>query len=300
MRTADLKNTADMQSVIIAKRSARYMRLEIVSKIDGTASNACLAELGVGIEETYLKSEYDAMAAFLELPVEQTTDKFTAITKANWTGKEIGVIAPILRINGTSFNVSENGEERTFSLITNVKSWKSWKGADWVSILENREGGSSITLTVPENNSLESRGDTIYVAGAGILRKLPVMQTGYQIPVDLIPTDHYIKPSGGKSTTQYTSSHSITNLWDRNPDGANYHTAVNNDATPKTETLEFLFSQKPAVIDYLIYVHAAGTLDKMTIYSRTGNSTEYVKLGEFDWNGVSKFKFPEPLKDGQE
>lgn len=271
------------------------MRITITSKINGDATNACLAELGTEIEESYVKSEIDAMMNFLELPVNSTVEKTTQLLRTEWSGTEPGKKTATLTVSPTAIATTSDAATKTITLSTNVTKWSTWKLFDWLNIAEDRTS-KKLNITIPENTSLEGRTDTIFVSGAGIIRSIPVEQKGIQVASSLIPTDTYIKPSGGKSTDYYSTDHMISNLWDRNPSGNNYHTAVNSTTTEKTETLEFYFSQKPAVIDYFINYPTAGSVDSMTIYAKTGDNTTYTLVGSFAY-ATGKFAFPTQLQN---
>lgn len=290
-----LTESTDKQTFSFSRKPARYMRITIGSKISGDASNVCLAELGAEIEEAYVKSEVDAMMNFLELPVNSSVEKTTQLLRSEWSGTEPGKKTATLTVLPTSITTSSDAASKTITLSTNISKWSSWKMFNWLNTTEDRTS-KKLNINISENTSLIGRTDTVYVSGAGIIKAIPVIQKGIQIATSLIPTDTYIKPSGGQSTDYYSSSHTISNLWDRNPSGNNYHSAVNNTTKVKTETLEFYFSQIPSVIDYFINYHSAGSVDSMTLSVKTGTNTTYTLIGKYPYaNG--KFIFPSQLQN---
>jgi hypothetical protein len=288
-RSATLTEVFTPQEISLpAKRTAQFMRIEILSKHDNTTTNVCLAEVGINVEERYLKSEYLAMQSFLELPVAVNEEKSTAQTRINWSGNQATAIAPVLNVTSTPINVTELEHERILSVTTNVKNWTAWTNNEWLQLNTTREPSASLAITIPANEAFEMRLDTVYVHGGGVLRKIPVNQTGLKIPADLIPSDLYVRPSSSTSTTVYTSSHTTTNLWDRNLSGNNFHTAVNNSSSARTESVTYFFANRAPAIDYLI-THP-GNLKEVSIYVRTGISSEFVKVGDYNWNSSSLVK----------
>lgn len=296
-RTATLTEVFTPQEVSLpTKRTARYMRIEILTKHDNTTSNVCLAEVGITVEERYIKSEYMAMQKFLELPVASTEDKTTIQSRSNWSGRQPTAIVPFLSLPITPIRVTEEAQERTLTISTNISHWSAWSEQKWLQVNTSRNPATSVTINIPSNESLDQRNDTLCIYGGGVLRKIPVNQTGLRIPTDLITSDLYVRPSGSTSTSVYTGSHSSTNLWDRDANGNNFHTAVNNSASPKTENISYVFSPKAPAIDYIIMSNH-GNFTIGTLYVRIGDSSEFVEAGQLIGSATGKFTFASQLKD---
>lgn len=301
--TGSLENNSDQQKITLSSTAlARYMRIYVTSKIDGTATNACLAELGIEVKETFMGSEYNALKNFLDIKTAVAVDKSsTAQYRALCIGSEPRAMTPILTPSLTGLTVTNDPLEKAVGITTNINKWNATKTAEWLTLDEiHQSGANQLKVKVAANTTLVGRSDTINLYGAGLNKKISVEQSGILIPDSLLLNDKYLTIIGGKSTSSYSPSHTITNLWDRNTtDGYNFHSAVNNTASTVTESLEFYFN-KPETIDYLVYYPAgAGNFKKLSIWAKCGDETEYTLVGNYDWGGsgsVRKFSFPTELK----
>lgn len=291
----NMENTTDKQYITFSNQSAQFLRIEIVSSQSGAASNVCLAEFGVQVKENYAKADYDAMLGFLNLPIEGSIDKTDAATRSLWTSTETNKQTPYINLNMSSLTLGAEAASKDISITTNIPSWNAKKTQDWVTLSVTKGTPGTVSLGLTENKDLSGRTDTISVFGSSVIKKLTVKQNGVGVSDNLIPTDIYIAPTSANSTTNYSGSHTASNLYDRNPNGNNFHTAVNGSSSAKTENVEYFFVKKAARIDYLMVL--GGTFGNVTVYAKQKGSTDYENVGSFTANGdASKIAFATPLE----
>ncbi|MDG5800869.1 M60 family metallopeptidase, partial [Marinilabiliaceae bacterium ANBcel2] len=286
------------------KYSGRYMRIEILSKTDGTTSNVCLAQVGIGIVESYNEEEYTTLQDFLMIPVDDLTiDRITNSTRKYWEATELTSVTPYINISEDLIEFCNDLSITQLLIDTNVDSWQYQCNASWIDIVDLRDNDvNGLEITVSEYKELNMRSDTIFFEAAGEIVKMPIIQQGVQLSPDFIPEDTYVTPSQATSTTSYTQNHTADNLINRNTTGGNnYHSAVNHSSEVVKESLEFTFPQPSDKIDYLVYHSAgAGNFHDISIFVETEESQGYKHIGDYNWGeagGTKKFQFPESQHD---
>ena len=88
-------------------------------------------------------------------------------------------VAPVLTVSETSLEFLASGEQKTFTVASNISWTVSSSAATWLTVSpESGSNNGMVTVTASSNSSSSQRTATITVSGGGIVRTNSVMQAG--------------------------------------------------------------------------------------------------------------------------